>query len=505
MTFAGELLTRGSFREIRKALDDRKISALQLCEESLRRLQMGQAQINGFITLLENEARVQARLADEKIQTGETHPLLGIPIAIKDNILIKGTPTTAGSKMLENFIAPFDSHVAQRLRQQGAVFVCKTNMDEFAMGSSNENSFFGSVKNPWNLKCVPGGSSGGSAAVLAARMVPLALGSDTGGSIRQPAAFCGIPGLKPTYGRVSRWGLISYASSLDQIGPMATDIEGLSALLDAISDFDPKDSTSSISSSKQNLFEEFRKNENETSLEGLRIGIPIEFFNQSGLDPQVSAMVRHEIEFLESRGAERVEISLPSLKYSVAVYYLIATAEASSNLSRYDGIHLGVRDGQLEKLEDIYSQSRSQGFGPEVKLRILLGTFALSKGSYENYFKKAAQVRRIISDDFSQAFEKCDLILGPTSPFEAFELGGRGQSNPIEMYLADVFTLGPNLAGLPAMSVNIGYSDINLPLGMQIIGPKFSEKKMIFLSQVLEKLKPQHSRVSPFCKIWEGS
>lgn len=491
MSLASKLLTDGRFLPLREALDSRKVSSLELTRECLRRLQIIQPRLNCSIEILSDLALAMAESADQKIASGQTGGVLGIPIAIKDNIHIAKTKTTAGSRMLENFVAPFDSTVAEKLRKHGAVFVCKTNMDEFGMGSTNENSAFGSVKNPWHQDYVSGGSSGGSAAIVGARAVPLALGSDTGGSVRQPSSFCGTLGLKPTYGRVSRWGLISYASSFDQIGPIALDSDGLKELQIAIEGKDSKDSTSKNFSRHQNSGD-------ENFCSGLKLGIPREFFADGGLDAQVSAQVRHAIDFFASRGATLVEVSLTSLKFAVPTYYILATAEASSNLARYDGIHAGQRTEGAEHLEEIYGKSRSQYFGKEVQFRILLGTYSLSKGSYQDYFYKAAQVRRIIQKDILDALTMCDFILGPTAPTEALPLGGLNNENPLQTYLADIYTLPANLAGLPAISFNVGFTDFGLPVGIQALGPNGSDFSLIRLAKEFEQ---NHNLISKIPKL----
>jgi aspartyl-tRNA(Asn)/glutamyl-tRNA(Gln) amidotransferase subunit A len=413
-------------------------------------------------------------------------PLAGIPLAIKDVICTKGVPTTCSSRILEHFVPPYDASVMRKLDDAGAVVLGKTNMDEFAMGSSTENSAFRKTRNPWNLECVPGGSSGGSAAAVAADMCAGALGTDTGGSIRQPGGFCGIAALKPTYGRVSRYGLVAFASSLDQIGPLTKDVRDAAILLGAIAGHDPLDSTSveiSVPDYEAALTGDVR---------GLKIGIPAEYFIE-GMDPEVEAAIREAVTTLEGLGAVRVPVTLPHTEYAIATYYLVATAEASSNLGRYDGVKYGYRTPTSENLIDMYMKTRREGFGAEVKRRIMLGTYALSAGYYDAYYLKALKVRTLIRQDFSRAFEACDVMLTPTSPTAAFRLGEKVE-DPLQMYLADVFTISANLAGVPGMSINCGFTGAGLPIGLQVIGKPFDEGTILKVAHAYEQATPWRTR-----------
>jgi len=486
-----------SFLEIISALQTKTLSSGELTEESLKRAEGDSQKCNSLITCEKEMAREMAKKADLRRENGENHPLLGMPIVIKDLIMVQGSKTTAGSKILENFVAPYSAHVVHKLIDAGAVIVGKSNLDEFAMGSSTESSFFGATRNPWDLGRVAGGSSGGSAAAVASRLSPIALGTDTGGSIRQPAGFCGITGLKPTYGRVSRFGLIAYASSLDQIGPMGIDADSCATLFDVIAGPCSRDSTS-VHHPLENTFENLKNIDLQKTWSGLRIGVPEEFFDSSALDPQVSRQIENNIQFFESRGAERVSLSLPHLKHSLASYYLIATSEASSNLSRYDGIHFGYRSSHPDArtLDQLYSRTRGEGFGDEVKMRICLGTYALSAGYYDAFYKKASQVRTLIRGDFEKAFEKCDVIMGPTSPSTAFRLGEKS-NDPLSMYLADIYTLAVNLAGLPALSYNGGYDSHPLPIGVQLISPWWEELRMLSMAKSFQIAHPETLALAP--------
>jgi len=427
----------------------------------------------------------EARECDARLARGERGALLGVPIAIKDMILTRGERTTAASKMLADFVAPYDATVVAKLREAGAVIFGKTNLDEFAMGSSNETSYFGPVRNPWNLDCVPGGSSGGSAAAVAARLAPAALGTDTGGSIRQPASFCNIVGLKPTYGRVSRYGAIAYASSLDQIGPFATNIADCAAVYEVIAGVDPLDSTS--------VDAPLASAAAENDLRGLRIGIPREYFIK-GLRPEVEALVRSAIAVLEERGATVVEVSLPHTELAVAVYYILAPAEASSNLARYDGIRFGHRAEGVTDLKELYCRSRSEGFSAEVQRRILIGTYVLSAGYFDAYYVKAQRVRALIARDFTAAFTKeCDVIACPTAPTPPFRLAEKVE-DPLAMYLNDVFTIPVNLAGLPALSVPCGFVG-DLPVGLQLIGKPWDEHTLLKAGYAYEAATAWHTRI----------
>ncbi|MFW7378314.1 MAG: Asp-tRNA(Asn)/Glu-tRNA(Gln) amidotransferase subunit GatA [Oligoflexus sp.] len=432
------------------------------------------------------------------LKAGKTLPLAGVPIAVKDNILLKGSGASCGSQMLANFRSPYDATVVERLRAAGALFLGKTNLDEFAMGSSNENSAFGPVLNPWNIKRVSGGSSGGSAATVAAAMVPLSLGSDTGGSIRQPASFCGVVGLKPSYGRVSRYGLVAYASSFDQIGPFARNIEDAALLYDVIAGHDPRDSTS-VDTATNSALTAIDQAQNLPSLKGLKVGLVKEFMTAEGVEPAVQSALDQACKDLEALGAEIRTVSLPSVSYGVAAYYLLATAEASSNLARYDGIRYGYRSQSASgNLKDLYFASRSEGFGREVKQRIMLGTFALSSGYYDAYYEKASKVRLLMRQEMDQALKEVDVLLSPTAPTVAFELGSKLR-DPLAMYLSDVFTIQANLGGHPALSIPCGYDQDNMPIGMQLIGPMWSEDRLLQYAYVYENEKRWGDEFKPRC------
>jgi aspartyl-tRNA(Asn)/glutamyl-tRNA(Gln) amidotransferase subunit A len=435
--------------------------------------------VHSYITLLRETALAEAAEADKKIKKGEIGALSGIPIALKDIYCMKGVRTTCGSRMLHNFIPPYDATVVEKLRAAGAVFTGKTNMDEFAMGSSTETSFFGATRNPWDLTRIPGGSSGGSAAAVAADECVAALGSDTGGSIRQPAALCGVVGLKPTYGRVSRFGLIAFASSLDQIGPFTKDVEDAAILMNVIAGYDPRESTSVPEETPD--YRTFLGR----GIEGWRVGIPKEYFI-AGIDPEVEAAVRQAIRVVEEAGAKCVEISLPHTKFCLAVYYIIAPAEASSNLARYDGVKYGFRSEDNCDLLEMYKNTRSSGFGAEVKRRIMIGTYALSSGYYDAYYKKASQVRALIKRDFDHAFAECDAILTPTTPTPAFRIGEK-MNDPMQMYLSDLFTISTNLAGIPGISVPCGFTRAGLPVGVLFLAGHFQEGRLIQFASAYEK------------------
>lgn len=475
-------LNRSSITSIADAVKTKKISAVEVTSHFLARIDQHDKKINSFVSL-NARALEEAASIDKRIAAGESvGALAGVPVAVKDLLCTEGLRTTACSKILENFVPPYAATVVEKLRAAGAVVLGKTSLDEFAMGSSNETSIFGSVKNPWNLDYVPGGSSGGSAAALAARLAPAAIGTDTGGSIRQPASFCGVYGIKPTYGRVSRYGIIAFASSLDQAGPMAHSTEDCAVLLEAMSGKDRLDATSA-SIEVPSWSKALRKD-----LKGLRIGLPKEYFSEA-LDPDVARVTQEAIAALKAAGAEPVEISLPLVKYAVSIYYLIATSEASSNLARYDGVRFGYRSNFDENpaadLGEFYARNRGEAFGAEVKRRIMLGTYALSSGYYDAYYQKAGQVRRLLRDEFLQAFEKCDVILSPVTTSPAFKLGER-ISNPLEMYLNDIFTTSTNLAGLPGMSVPVGFSRLGLPIGVQLMAKHFDEQRIFDVSKALE-------------------
>ena len=463
-----------------------EFSSEELTRSCLQRIETHDVQLNSVITLTAEAALAAAQAADARLKTGDATPLTGIPYLHKDIFCTEGVRTSCGSRMLDNFEAPYDATVTAKLKQAGAVMLGKTNMDEFAMGSSNETSFYGAVKNPWDTERVPGGSSGGSAAAVAARLAPLATGTDTGGSIRQPAALCGITGIKPTYGRVSRYGMIAFASSLDQAGPLATSAQDAAYMLEAMSGFDPRDSTSidqPVEAYAQSL---------EQDLSGLTIGLPREYFSE-GLDAQVGAAVEAAIEEYRKLGAEVKEISLPNTALAVPAYYVVAPAECSSNLSRMDGVRFGYRCEDPKDLEDLYTRSRGEGFGAEVKRRILIGTYALSAGYYDAYYLKAQQVRRLIRDDFVQAFKDVDIIMGPTSPNTAFRLGERAD-DPVTMYLSDIYTIAVNLAGLPGMSIPAGMVD-GLPVGLQLIGDYFAEGRLLNAAHRFQQVTDWHTRM----------
>ena len=478
-----------SLKELASSLASKDFSSVELTQAYLDRAKELNTSINAFVTIDEEQSLAQARSADQKIAQGNIQTLTGIPIAHKDIWCAKGWMTTCGSKMLQNFRAPYNAHIIDRFNTAGSIIQGKTNMDEFAMGSSNETSFFGHVKNPWDSSRVPGGSSGGSAAAVAARMTPAATGTDTGGSIRQPAALCGISGLKPTYGLVSRYGMIAFASSLDQGGPMARSAEDLAILTEVMVDYDTRDSTS-LKRDPVNYSANL-----ETSIAGLKIGLPREYFSDE-VSPDVQKAVANAIEEYKKLGAEIVDVSLPTSPLSVAAYYVIAPAEASSNLSRFDGVRYGHRAKEYKDLNEMYAKTRAEGFGAEVKRRILIGTYVLSHGYYDAYYIKAQKIRRLISQDFAQAFEKCDLILSPTAPGTAFGIGEKS-SDPVQMYLSDIFTIAANLAGLPAMSIPCGLDDANLPIGLQLIGNYFDEARMLNAAHMYQKATDWHLKQAP--------
>ena len=466
-----------SLKELSEGLKQKKFSSLELTKFFLNRLDLHNSSINAFITIDKDKSLAMAKRADEIIKEGNQDYLTGIPIAQKDIFCAEGWKTTCGSKMLDNFIAPYDSTVISKFNAVGAVNLGKTNMDEFAMGSSNETSYYGNVKNPWDIKTVPGGSSGGSAAAVAGMLAPAATATDTGGSIRQPASLCGLTGLKPTYGLVSRYGMIAFASSLDQAGPMCHTAEDCAAMMNVMSGHDPKDSTS-IEREKENYLTGINN-----SIKGLKIGVPKEFFSE-GLDSEVEKIIEQGINEYKKLGAEIVEISLPNNHLSIPVYYVIAPAEASSNLSRYDGVRYGYRTKEYDDLMDMYCKTREEGFGDEVKRRIMIGTYVLSAGYYDAYYLKAQKIRRLISEDFKKAFEKCDVILGPSAPSVAFPIGDK-KEDPLKMYMQDVYTISTNLAGLPGLSMPGGLMN-NLPVGIQLIGNYFSEAKLLNIAHIFQ-------------------
>ncbi|MDH4093151.1 MAG: Asp-tRNA(Asn)/Glu-tRNA(Gln) amidotransferase subunit GatA, partial [Betaproteobacteria bacterium] len=471
----------------RAALAGRRVSSVELTGLYLARIRALNRATNAFISVDEEISLAQARAADARLARGEAGPLTGIPIAHKDIFCTRALRTTCGSRMLEHYRSPYDAHVVEQFDHAGAVVVGKTNMDEFAMGSSNETSWFGPVRNPWGKDLVPGGSSGGSAVAVAARMAPAATGTDTGGSIRQPAALTGVCGLKPTYGVVSRYGMIAFASSLDQAGPMARSAADLAPLLNVMAGHDPRDSTS-LERPREDYARELG-----LALRGLRIGLPREYFGE-GTDPGVLAAVRAAIAWYEAQGARTVPLELPNTALAVAVYYVLAPAEASSNLSRYDGVRYGHRAQQYADLLDMYCRTRAEGFGAEVQRRVLVGTYVLSHGYYDAYYLKAQKVRRLIARDFAAAFAQCDLIMGPTTPSTAFAIGAK-TDDPVQMYLNDIFTIPAPLAGLPALSIPCGFDARGLPVGLQLMGPHFSEARLLGAAHRYQQATDWHRRV----------
>ena len=477
-----------SLIQLADLLNKKEISAIELTNYFLKRISKFDSKLNSFISMNEENALKKAKEADELISRKKHGSLTGIPIVHKDLFSTKGILTTCGSKMLENYVPPYDATVVKKLSNAGMVILGKTNMDEFAMGSSNESSYFGIAKNPWDLEKVPGGSSGGSAAAVAARLSPVATGSDTGGSIRQPASFCGLTGLKPTYGSVSRYGMIAYASSLDQGGPIATSAEDCAIIFDEMKGFDQNDSTSN----HEIIFEKTKFNFKKENVRKINIGVPKEYFLED-LDQEVTNTIHKAIEKFKDIGFNIKEVSLPDHEYAIPAYYIIASAEASSNLSRYDGIKFGYRCENPTDLQDLYFRTRKEGFGMEVKKRIMIGTYALSSGYYDEYYMRALRIRRIIRDNFNEAFKEVDFILSPTSPSTAFNIGEK-ISNAVEMYLSDVYTTPVNLAGLPAISIPTGFAN-KLPVGMQIIGNYFTESKILDVANLYQKETDWHNRI----------
>jgi aspartyl-tRNA(Asn)/glutamyl-tRNA(Gln) amidotransferase subunit A len=476
-----------SLEELQTALAAKKVSSVELTRAFLARIRQLDGTLNAFIAVDEETSLAQARAADERRARGEAGPLTGIPLAHKDIFCTRELPTTCGSRMLAGYRSPYDAHVIEQFARAGAVLLGKTNMDEFAMGSSNETSHFGPVSNPWDRRLVPGGSSGGSAAAVAARLAPAATGTDTGGSIRQPAALTGVCGLKPTYGLVSRYGMIAFASSLDQGGPLAKSAADLARMLNVMAGHDARDSTS-VERPREDYTREF-----QAPLKGLRIGLPAEYFG-AGVEPDVLARVREAIAWFESRGARTLPVELPNTALAVPVYYVIAPAEASSNLSRFDGVRYGHRAKGYTDLVDMYCRTRAEGFGAEVKRRILIGTYVLSHGYYDAYYLKAQKVRRLIARDFSEAFKRCDLIMGPTAPSTAFALGAKTE-DPVQMYLNDIFTIPAPLAGLPGLSIPCGFDGKGLPVGLQIMGDYFAEARMLGAAHQYQRATDWHRRV----------
>lgn len=473
-----------SLKQLSTQLAEKKFSSAELTTQFLQRIKQLNPEYNAFITVNEETSLAQAKAADKMIATGQAGPLTGIPIAQKDIFCAKGWLTTCGSRMLSNFVSPYDAGVIERFNQVGAINIGKTNMDEFAMGSSNETSYYGMVKNPWDIAAVPGGSSGGAACAVAARLAPAATGTDTGGSIRQPAALCGISGIKPTYGLVSRYGMIAFASSLDQGGPMAKSAEDLALLLNVMTGFDPRDSTS-LQRDAEDYTQDLQK-----PLAGLRIGLPKEYFAE-GMSRDVANAIENALIEYRKLGAQTVEVSLPNTPLSIPVYYVLAPAEASSNLSRFDGVRYGYRASSYSDLADMYRKTRAQGFGAEVKRRILIGTYVLSHGYYDAYYIKAQKLRRLIAQDFTEAYKQCDIIMGPTTPTVAFNLGEKS-NDPIQMYLSDIYTSAANLAGMPAMSIPIGFGDKNRPIGLHIMGNYFKEAQMLNIAHQYQLVTDWH-------------
>ena len=473
-------ITELTVHELQEKLKNKELTSYDITKAYVDRIEEKEKDVQAFVTTLTNEALEQAEKIDKAKEANELEgDFVGIPIGIKDNICTKGVKTTCSSKMLENFVSPYDATVVEKLDNEKMINLGKLNMDEFAMGGSTEYSYFKKTRNPWNLNKVPGGSSGGSAAAVASNMVPWALGSDTGGSIRQPASFCGVVGLKPTYGLVSRYGLVAFASSLDQIGPITKDVTDSAMLLNIITGHDEKDTTS------KNLEKKDYTKALKNDVKGIKIGVPKEFFGE-GINEEVKEKLEEAIKVYKELGAEIEEFSLDIAKYSLATYYIIACAEASSNLGRFDGIRYGYRAKEFKDLKDLYRKSRSEGFGPEVKRRIILGTYVLSSGYYDAYYKKAQQVRTLVMNEFDKAFEKYDVILTPTSPTVAFDIGSKS-NNPLEMYLADICTVSVNIAGLPGISIPCGVDKSNMPIGMQLIGNKFQEETILNVAYTFEQ------------------
>jgi aspartyl-tRNA(Asn)/glutamyl-tRNA(Gln) amidotransferase subunit A len=475
------------------ALAARKLSSVELTRTLLDRIGARNGNLNAFITVDADGALAQAQMADAARAKGESGPLIGIPIAHKDVLMTQGLRTTCGSRMLANFIAPYDAHVVEGLRRAGTVLVGKTNMDEFAMGSSNENSYFGPVRNPWNPACVPGGSSGGSAVAVAAGLVPGTTGTDTGGSIRQPASLTGITGLKPTYGVCSRYGLVAFASSLDTPGPLARTAEDCALLLSAMAGHDARDSTS-LPRPREDYLRELAQPAAAQPLAGLRIGLPREYFGE-GNDPEVAAAIEAAIATLRTLGATTVDVTLPAVRLAVPVYYVIAPAEASSNLSRFDGVRYGHRAENYTDLLDMYCKTRAEGFGAEVRRRILVGTYVLSHGYYDAYYVKAQKVRRLIANDFQRALVDCDVIAGPTAPSAAFPIGAKSD-DPVQMYLSDIYTVAANLTGAPAISIPCGFTKGGLPIGLQLSGNYFREAQLLNVAHRFQQATDWHARIA---------
>lgn len=480
-------MIQATLKQLSQQLADKKVSAVELAAAYLDRIEALNPALNAFITVDREKTLAAAQAADARRAGGDTGALVGVPVAHKDIFCQQGWKTSCGSRMLDNFIAPYSANVIEQCDAAGLVSLGRTNMDEFAMGSSNENSYYGAVKNPWDLAAIPGGSSGGSAAAVAARMTPVATGTDTGGSIRQPASHCGITGIKPTYGVVSRYGMVAYASSLDQGGPLAQTAEDCALMLNVMAGFDARDSTS-LERAKEDYSRELNQ-----SLAGLKVGLPREYFAE-GLSADVARVITAAVAELKKLGASVVDVSLPNTELSIPAYYVIAPAEASANLSRYDGVRYGHRATEYKDLVEMYEKTRAEGFGSEVKRRIMVGSYVLSHGYYDAYYLKAQKIRRLIANDFTAAFGDCDVILGPVAPTAAFNIGEKS-GDPVQMYLSDIYTLSVNLAGLPAMSVPAGFADNGRPVGLQIIGNYFAEAKMLNVAHQFQQATDWHQRV----------
>ncbi|WP_227106462.1 Asp-tRNA(Asn)/Glu-tRNA(Gln) amidotransferase subunit GatA [Chromobacterium rhizoryzae] len=479
-------MTQSTLKQLSRQLAAKEVSSLELATQYLDRIEALNPALNALVTVDRAKTLAEAAAADARIAAGNTHALTGVPIIHKDLFCQQGWKTSCGSKMLDNFVSPYSAHVVEQCQAAGMVTLGRANMDEFAMGSSNENSFYGAVKNPWDQNAVPGGSSGGSAAAVAARLTPVATATDTGGSIRQPASHCGVTGIKPTYGVVSRYGMVAFASSLDQGGPIAQTAEDCALMLNVMAGFDQRDSTC-----LERAREDYARDLNQP-LAGLKVGLPREYF-AAGLSADVARAVDEAVTVLKQQGAQVVDISLPNTELSIPAYYVIAPAEASTNLSRYDGVRYGHRAAEYKDLVDMYEKTRAEGFGSEVKRRILVGSYVLSHGYYDAYYLKAQKIRRLIANDFKAAFEQCDVILGPVAPTAAFDIGAMND-DPVQMYLSDIYTLSVNLAGLPGMSVPAGFSANGRPIGLQIIGNYFGEAKMLNVAHQFQLATDWHSR-----------
>ncbi|AXE35519.1 Asp-tRNA(Asn)/Glu-tRNA(Gln) amidotransferase subunit GatA [Chromobacterium phragmitis] len=479
-------MTQATLKQLSQQLATKQVSSVELAGQYLDRIEALNPRLNAIVTVDREKTLAEAKAADVRLAAGNAHALTGVPLLHKDLFCQQGWKTSCGSRMLDNFVSPYSAHVVEQCAAAGMVTLGRANMDEFAMGSSNENSFYGAVKNPWDLSAIPGGSSGGSAAAVAARLAPAATATDTGGSIRQPASHCGVTGIKPTYGVVSRYGMVAYASSLDQGGPIAQTAEDCALMLNVMAGFDERDSTS-----LERAKEDYARDLNQ-SLAGLKVGLPKEYF-AAGLDADVARAVDNAVAELKKLGAEAVEIALPNTELSIPAYYVIAPAEASTNLSRYDGVRYGHRAKEYKDLVEMYEKTRAEGFGDEVKRRILVGSYVLSHGYYDAYYLKAQKIRRLIANDFQAAFQQCDVILGPVAPTAAFNIGEKS-GDPVQMYLSDIYTLSVNLAGLPGMSVPAGFAANGRPIGLQIIGNYFAEAKMLNVAHQFQQATDWHAK-----------